>query len=675
MSAEQPSNRQDDLSARIIRGILHVAVVALPLAMTRLDFLGIGWGPMHAQLTADAFDLPKAAILWALALVGLAVWAWRALNGRTTLFHTGLFWVVVILLGWIALATVLSVHPPTSWLGKYRRFEGLISFFSYAALFFLAVQVLRTAAQRRALARSAVLGGAVVALYGVFQYLGLDPVDWGQLSFEEGRAFSTFGNPELLGTYLVLPLLVAPALALSEERTAWRIAYGGCFLLLSTAWIVTFTRGAWIGGIVGLGLFTVAAVRGRARPRVEDLSALVVAAGLALVLVVRSLGSSSDITNVAARFRSILDTRSGSALTRQEIWESALAMVRDRPLVGHGPDTFRLLFREYETAAYSRAAGYLSVADNAHNYPLQLAAGVGIPGFLLLAAVFVWGLASTARTVFARPQEAARDRGESQSGRMLLAGLWCAIFAYLVSLLFSLSVVGSTPLLWVFLGAVVACSARELDISPPKGREVLAVLVLVAAALGLIADGRFVMADVLSIRSTIQPTAALAFQDADRAAKTNPWMSAYRNAAADLRVEEFIARREAYLGSGENPDARAAAAESYGRARAALEDARAYTPSEMDHYAKLTWLYLNSTFLDPRNADTAIATAQQGLLVAPNSANLRVLAAYAFLEKGDLETAGRLAREATELDPAFSDALALLGEIDEAQKNAPAAGG
>ena len=332
-------------------------MVALPLAMTRLDFLGIGWGPTHVQLTADAFDLPKAAILWALAVVGMTVWAWRALNGRSTLFHTRIFWAVLALLGWIVLATVLSVHPPTSLLGKYARFEGLISFFSYAALFFLAVQVLRTAGQRRALARSAVLAGALVAFYGVLQYLGLDPITWGQLPFASGRAFSTFGNPDLLGTYLVLPLLVAPALALTEDRTGWRVAYGLCFFLLAAAWVVAFTRGAWIGGIVGLALLTVAVVRGRVRLLAGDLVSLAVAVGVVAVLVVRSLGSSSEVTNVASRFRSILDTGSGSALTRREIWKSALEMVRDRPLVGHGPDTFRLVFRQYETAAYSRAAG------------------------------------------------------------------------------------------------------------------------------------------------------------------------------------------------------------------------------------------------------------------------------------------------------------------------------
>ena len=223
------------------------------------------------------------------------------------------------------------------------------------------------------------LAGALVALYAVCQYAGLDPIHWGTLPFAAGRAFSTFGNPDLLGTYLVLPLLVAPALTLTEDRNGWRVVYGLCFFLLAAAWVVAFTRGAWIGGIVGLALLTVAVVRGRVRLLAGDLVSLAVAAAAVVVLVVRSLGSSSDLTNVATRFRSILDTGSGSALTRREIWKSAVQMVRDRPLVGHGPDTFRLVFRQYETAAYSRAAGSMSVAGQCTRLPASTRGGYRHP--------------------------------------------------------------------------------------------------------------------------------------------------------------------------------------------------------------------------------------------------------------------------------------------------------
>jgi tetratricopeptide (TPR) repeat protein len=225
----------------------------------------------------------------------------------------------------------------------------------------------------------------------------------------------------------------------------------------------------------------------------------------------------------------------------------------------------------------------------------------------------------------------------------------------------------------VFLGALVAPAAREISLTPPRGREVLAVVVLVAGAVGILADVRFVAADVSSVRSHLQPSAALQLRDAERAARWDPWISVYRDNAADLRLQEFVQQRDAYLGSGNNAAALQAASESFDRARTALEDATAYTPTEMDHYNKLATLYFYATFLDPVNLDRIIDTARQGLLVAPTSVDLRVMAASAYATKGDFASAEPLAREATELDPTNAGAFVLLGQIYASLGDADAA--
>ena len=127
----------------------------------------------------------------------------------------------------------------------------------------------------------------------------------------------------------------------------------------------------------------------------------------------------------------------------------------------------------------------------------------------------------------------------------------------------------------------------------------LVVLVLVAGALGVLADARFVTADALSIRSVVQPDATLQLRDAERAVQLNPWISFYRDTAADLQVQAFMAQRDAYLASGNDPTALAAASASYEKALTALEETLAYTPTELDHYSKLASLYLYATSIDP----------------------------------------------------------------------------
>ena len=87
--------------------------------------------------------------------------------------------------------------------------------------------------------------------YGSCSGTGLDPIQWGQLPFEARRPFSTYGNPDLLGGFLMFSLPIALALALSEDDTIWRVVYWVGFLAHGRAcWIVAFVRGAWIGGAV-----------------------------------------------------------------------------------------------------------------------------------------------------------------------------------------------------------------------------------------------------------------------------------------------------------------------------------------------------------------------------------------------------------------------------------------
>ena len=64
-----------------------------------------------------------------------------------------------------------------------------------------------------------------MAGYGVLQFLGLDPAKWGDLPFEANRAFSTYGNPDLLGGFLIFSVTVALGLRLPSSDLCWRLVY------------------------------------------------------------------------------------------------------------------------------------------------------------------------------------------------------------------------------------------------------------------------------------------------------------------------------------------------------------------------------------------------------------------------------------------------------------------
>ncbi len=71
-----------------------------------------------------------------------------------------------------------------------------------------------------------VVSATIVSFYGLLQYLGYDFFRWAEVPFELNRSFSTFGNPVLLGGYLVIILPIALALFISATKPAEIGCYG-----------------------------------------------------------------------------------------------------------------------------------------------------------------------------------------------------------------------------------------------------------------------------------------------------------------------------------------------------------------------------------------------------------------------------------------------------------------
>ena len=73
--------------------------------------------------------------------------------------------------------------------------------------------------------RSLMASTAIVSVYAIVQFLGMDPLRWGGATFELDRVFSTLGNPDVLGGFLVFGLAIGPALALIEDDQRLSLAW------------------------------------------------------------------------------------------------------------------------------------------------------------------------------------------------------------------------------------------------------------------------------------------------------------------------------------------------------------------------------------------------------------------------------------------------------------------
>jgi O-antigen ligase/tetratricopeptide (TPR) repeat protein len=736
-----------DLFDRIAWWCLHALVLLVPPAMSN-------FGPFNLDglpLTYDQFDIVKVFLQRGFILIALGAWLIGLLvRGGKVRWHWSV-WLVLGFLAWVGLTSVLSIHPPTAIFGKYRRFEGLISFVTYAVVFFMVMQYADRPSRVRSLARTLAISGFVVAAYGVTQVIGtigigtarilqplalvaaiagpvaciapivlgrvsdpetrralfigaglallagafmaaglqeniaaavatgvdtvaLDPVRWGRLGFETNRAFSTYGNPDMLGAFLIFPFAVVLGLALTERHTGWRAIYWVFTLFNVFVGLTSYTRGAWIGATIALIAIAVAYVRARkgSEMRLKPIDLTFIAGSLAAgitVIVTTSLRDDA-VRNVLTRILSIFEFGEGSALTRFQIWDAAISAIAERPVFGWGADTFRLLFPMFKPAEYVEAAGYISVADNVHNYPLQLASGIGIPGALLMYGLIAAVLTITARDVF------ARGKGTE---RLLLAGFWAAWLGYVVALIFGLSVTGVTVFMWLTMGILVSSRAATRVVKVPGWGSIAAVLIGLAVAVGLTFNTMYIVADHFYLRgkTTSASTGAtsaellasrrVAISEYERALDLNPYNDMYRLDQARAWEMAYRAAHALYLGAQGTVGAdsyRAQVIETIDRTEQAYLETIDYVPYEYDTYVFLTAFYNDlAEGLSASYVERAIQIGEIGRDVEPYGPAIRVLLGRAYLLAGRDDDALAELEFGASLDSDYLQGWKFLGDV------------
>ena len=624
----------------------------LPLTMLNLTGLGLD------QYAFDPFDTAKMFVFRALLLLALGIWVWSLCMNGGTIRRTKFDWWVLGFVGWAALSTAFSVHPATSLFGRYARYEGLATYCGYGVLFFLSVQVLNQEGRARSMARAICVSGLLVGLYGVMQATGHDPSRWSALPFDKGMAFSTLGNPDLLGGYIIFPLVINVAMALSEVRTGWKLLHWISTFFLSACWILTFVRGSWVGGVFGLGFLAVVFLRQRRSLHLLDKVFLGLTGGAVVAVAVATMRSGVGVTNALRRALSAFAFSEGSVGSRFQIWGSALQAIWHRPLFGWGPDTFRFAFGQYRTVEYVAHNGFAVTADNAHNYVLQLATTLGVPGALLVYSILVAALWSGGRGSF--------TGGQSTADGLLRGGFLAAAVGFLVYLFFGLSVVSSTSILWLTMAILVAPNARERVVPRPAWGAWAAWPAVAVLCAFFVGSALFLEADyyyLQSHKSGVENVSA----SAKKAVQLNPFNETYRMGVARIATSTFNEWNTAALQQRDaatpDPAVVERAQSAFDEAVAAWRNALGFSPREQDDYINLAMVYNARAELNPAFYSEAIATARQGLRFNSAAPALKLQLALALFNNGDAQAAVAEAKAAAAMDPAYLAPSYLLGDM------------
>jgi len=331
------------------------------------------------------------------AVVVAAAWKWTSDRKERSiqlpfLLPLGFFF------GWTMVAAFAAGDNPVNrhTLGKFYLLLLLI----------LVPLVVRGAGRTLWIYRAALSVAAVAALWGLLQYMA-DP---GRDLMHRITGFQSTWMNYAGQLMLVLVVLAAYALLCQSHKRWWALPLG---LLISAALILSYTRNAWLGAAVGIG---VVILLGRHLRLIAGMIAL-----LALLYVVAP-------QSIQHRLRSGLNPEDPNTANRFEVWQTSLRLIRAHPWVGVGPESV------WEEALHYRGTRQYPdwLYQHMLNNFLQIAAERGLPG-LLLWLWFMGRLAWDALRVYR--QSGSQSQRESDSTKEALIsstaalGAWVALMA------------------------------------------------------------------------------------------------------------------------------------------------------------------------------------------------------------------------------------------------------
>ena len=233
----------------------------------------------------------------------------------------------------------------------------------------------------------------------------------------------SFENPNSLGAYLVycLPAFIALVYWKWKNKAMAAVVFFTC-IILSVSILLTFSRGGWLGFLIGLVGMIVLFEK-------KKFPVLILAGFLSILCLLPPF-----IKRVMFSFGSTGDSQ------RYVIWQGAIDMIKENPFLGKGLGTFMNYFDQY----VSNIGIFY-----AHNCYLQLWAESGI--FSLIVFLSLTGL------VVYRGVRISLKNKKDEFG-ILLGGLTAGTFGFLVASFFDTQLYSLqlSVLFWVMLGVTVS---------------------------------------------------------------------------------------------------------------------------------------------------------------------------------------------------------------------------
>lgn len=419
--------------------------VRVVLARPTVWFVLLGLSaPIRIPVSIGSEDANLLVPLYAVTVLGLAAWAWGRIRGRIAAPASEGSPVLALPLA--AFTAFLLVS--TLWSADPTEAAKKASFFyiPFLVLYVIVVAWWPRARGLGALAVTTVAGGVVAGAVGLYQYAVQD-IWWNQ-TLQQANVYSRFFrvngiffDPNILGRYVVMGILICLALAWVRKGRAELAGLALAVVVMTAALAVTFSRSSALMLMLGLVMLAARAV-GVKRAALTGAALLIVAGGAAVA-------TSGNVRHALTDSHRLERVSEG----RFDLMKGGLTIWREEPVVGAGLGGFETRFEQTLTPVEQRRVRVVI----SHNSPITVLSEGGVVGFALFLALIGGAGWAVAR--------GSKEQGDVGWARWTLAAIIAGIALH--SLLYA--ALFEDPFLWIAAAAAVALA--RVAVSEPVPEE------------------------------------------------------------------------------------------------------------------------------------------------------------------------------------------------------------
>lgn len=269
---------------------------------------------------------------------------------------------------WLIFYSFILFLPLINFLSKEAFIVILDTFIStylkYIIFFVVTIEIIDNNEKFKKVFFSFVISATVVIGYGFYEFL---------FKGFRGRLTSTYNNANTAGSYFMMVALFAFSYLLFNKKKKNKIISLIYFLSSTTLLILTYSRGAWLGYIMGIILGLSIFIYHLESTKLRIIITI-------SILIIAILSISLLPTSVIERFKSIDNLESSSIKQRLIQYKVGFNILKDYPISGVGIGRFSEIFNEYKIEG---AKSFRHI----HNIYLDVAVETGLLGFFTMVII------------------------------------------------------------------------------------------------------------------------------------------------------------------------------------------------------------------------------------------------------------------------------------------------